>query len=265
MKELLYGFGSTAIATILLALILLAIESGYRLGQRQHATADDSLRDQTKAIEASILGLLSLLLGFTFTMALQHFDSRHHAMVAEANAIGTAYFRAGLLPESHGPRAEELLRAYVDVRLEAGEADLAQLHPFETLAGKTSQLQHQIWAEALASARKDPGPVTSGLFVQAVNDLMDAQVERNAALERHVPGYIIAMLIAVAVGGGFVTGYSAGLGGKRPALGTAALSLIVTLVVFMIADLDRPRRGLIQVGQSDLIELKAGMHTEPMH
>ncbi len=265
MKELLYGFGSTAIATILLALILLAIEAGYRSGRRHQATADDSLKDQTKAIDASILGLLSLLLGFTFTMALQHFDTRHHALVKEANAIGTAYFRAGLLPDPHGARAEQLLRDYVEVRLAAGEVDLTQSHPFQQLAGKTSRLQHELWAEALAAARKDPGPVTSGLYVQAVNDLMDAQVERNAALERHVPGYVIAMLMAVAVTGAFVMGYSAGLGGKRPALGTAALSLIITLVVFMIAELDRPRRGLIQVGQSDLIELQAGMSGAPEH
>ncbi|MEK6805039.1 MAG: hypothetical protein AABY95_00125 [Pseudomonadota bacterium] len=263
MDNLLYAFGSTTIAALLLALMMLAIEAGYRGGRRRRASADDSLRDQTKVIEASILGLLSLLLGFTFTMALQHYDARHHAMVSEANAIGTAWFRAGLLPDPHGARAAQRLRDYLDLRLQAGEANLTHSHPFAALAEKTAGLQHQLWAEATAAARKDPGPVTTGLFAQAVNDLMDAQVERNAALERHVPASAIALLIAVAVAGAFVAGYAAGLGGQRPALGTAALSVIIVLVVFMIADLDRPRRGLVQVGQQDLLDLRSALHAEP--
>lgn len=265
MSEWLYAFSSTCIATLLLALVLVALEAGYRFGRRNHAVADDSVKDQTKAIDASMLGLLSLLLGFTFTMALQHHDTRHHAMVAEANAIGTAVMRAQLLPAPHDQRSAQLLRSYVDVRLEAGDADLAQSHPFKELAQKTSRMQQELWAEALAAARKDPGPVTTGLYVQALGDLMDAQAERNAALERHIPEYIVALLLWVAIAGALVTGYSAGLGGARPAFGTAAFAVVVALVVFMIADLDRPRRGIIQVGQENLIELQAGMRGEAPH
>ncbi len=259
MRELLYGFSSTAIAAMLLGFILLAIEAGYRAGRRHCATVDESVKDQTKALDASILGLLSLLLGFTFTMALQHYDGRHHAMVAEANAIGTAWLRAGLLPGTHREAAEKVLREYVDARLAMGEVDLARSSPFEEVAARTSGLQRRLWAEALGAAREDPGPVTSGLFAQAVTDLMDAQAERNAALERHVPEYIVVLLMTVAIAGTFVMGYSAGLGGQRPAFGTAALAAIITLVVFMIADLDRPRRGLITVGHENLVELKAFM------
>jgi hypothetical protein len=224
--------------------------------------ADASVKDQTKAIDASILGLLSLLLGFTFTMALQHHDTRHHAMVAEANSIGTAILRAQLLPAPHDQRAAQLLRSYLDTRIEAGEVDLVRSHPFKEMAEKNSRLQQELWAEALDAARKDPGPVTTGLFAQALGDLMDKQAERNAALERHIPEYIIVLLLWVAIAGAIVTGYSAGLGGARPAFGTAAFSVIIALVVFMIADLDRPRRGIIQVGQENLIELRVGAPAE---
>lgn len=257
MKESLYALSSTGIATVLLALILVAIEVGYRLGRSNHATADESVKDQTKVIDASIHGLLSLLLGFAFTMALQHHDARHHAMVAEANSVGTAKMRAQLLMAPHDDRAAQLLGVYLETRIEAGELDLARSRPFEELAEKTSRLQQELWAEALGAARKDSGPVTTGLFAQALGDLMDKQAERNAALERHIPGYIFALLLWVAIAGALVTGYSAGLGGARPAFGTAAFSVIIALVVFMVADLDRPRRGMIHVGQENLIELRA--------
>jgi len=264
MREVLYGLSSAGIAMSLLVIILLTVEAGFRAGRRQHGGVEDSVKDQTKAVDASILGLLSLLLGFTFTMALQHFDARHHAMVKEANAIGTAHVRAALLPAPHDQNAAQLLRNYVDQRVLAGEVDLAQSHPFAQLAEKTSGLQRELWSEATAAARKDPGPVTTGLFAQAVNDLMDAQVERDAALERHVPEYILVLLMVVAIAGSLITGYSSGLAGRqRPTWAFGGLSIVIALVVFMIADLDRPRRGLIHVGQVELLQLKAGMEHGP--
>jgi len=264
MREVLYGVSSAGMAVLLLALVLLTVEVGFRVGRRQHGSVDDSVKDQTKAIDASILGLLSLLLGFTFTMALQHFDARHDAMVKEANAVGTAFTRAALLPAPHDQNAAQLLRNYLDQRLLAGEVDLAQSHPFAQLAEKTSSLQRGLWSEVVAAARKDPGPVTTGLFAQSVNDLMDAQVERNAALERHVPEYIIVLLMVVATAGTLITGYSSGLTGRqRPAWAIGGLAIAIALVVFMIADLDRPRRGLIHVGQTELLELKAGVEHGP--
>lgn len=261
--KVLYGLSSLALATWMLALMLLAIELGYRIGCGHRAAADESLKEQTRAIDAAIVGMLSLLLGFTFTMALQHYDARHHAMIEEANAIGTTWFRADLVPAPHGENARALLREYLDLRLQAGEADLTRAHPFEELAARTARLQEKVWAEAVGAARQDPGPVTAGLFAQAVNDMVDAQAERNAALERHVPEYIVLLLTAVGIASAFVTGYSAGLGGQRPAMGTAALSLLVALVVFMIADLDRPRRGLVQAGHENLIELRAAVNGVP--
>jgi hypothetical protein len=256
---MLYALASTTIAMVLLGLILIGIELGYRFGRSQSAATDASLKDKTQAIDSSILGMLSLLLGFTFTMALQHHDTRHHAMIEEANAIGTAWFRAELLPGDHAGRARTLLRDYLDLRLEAGELELAPARPFEALAADTLRLQRELWREAAAAVAKDPSPVRSGLFAQAVTDVMDAQAERNSAVRRHVPAYIIMLLMTVALASAVVTGYSAGLGGQRPAFGTAAWSVLVALVVFMIADLDRPRRGLAQVGQENLVELRAGM------
>ena len=97
--ELLYGYSSVAIVVVLLALILASNEAGYRFASRQSEKKDEGEKTQTNAIQAAMLGLLALLLGFTFTMALQRFDSRSQAVIDEANAIGTAYLRIDLLPD----------------------------------------------------------------------------------------------------------------------------------------------------------------------
>lgn len=99
MTGILYTWNSLALTGVLLALALVSGEIGYRIGRRGGRRVDRGTKSQTNAIQAAMLGLLALLLGFTFTMSLQRFDSRSQALVDETNAIGTTYLRAELLPE----------------------------------------------------------------------------------------------------------------------------------------------------------------------
>ena len=126
MDEILYDQSSILIAAVLLAAILAANETGYRLGRWQRARTDTGVRSQTSAIQAAMLGLLALLLGFTFTMALQRFDNRSQAVISEANAIGTAYLRTQLLPEEFREPARKLIADYVQLRIGASKLDLTQ-------------------------------------------------------------------------------------------------------------------------------------------
>ncbi len=126
MEELLYDQNSVLIAIALLAAILVANEVGYRLGRWNRAKADTGAKSQTNAIQAAMLGLLALLLGFTFTMALQRFDNRSQAVLNESNAIGTAYLRTQLLPEAQRETAKRMIADYVQLRIEANKVDLTQ-------------------------------------------------------------------------------------------------------------------------------------------
>src|SRR5262245_15814690 len=104
---------------ITVGLILLTVEAGFRAGRwrRQHAEREGET--PVSAIVAALLGLLAFLLAFTFGMAASRFDTRRELVLDEANAIGTTYLRAALLPEPHRKETRTLLRDYVDVRLEA--------------------------------------------------------------------------------------------------------------------------------------------------
>ena len=254
MEEVLYDQSSIVISGVLLAAVLAANELGYRLG-RWRSEADVGAKTQTNAIQSAMLGLLALLLGFTFAMALQRFDARSEAVLEEANAIGTAYLRTQLLPESQRQEAKAMIADYVGLRIAANKVDLTETHVRRAQLREVEKAQEALWAVALDAAATDPRPVTSGLFIQSLNDLIDSYGKRNAALRKHVPEVVLFLLFSVFLIAGAVLGYSGGLERGRPFLATLAMSLLIVLVIFIIIDLDRPRRGLIEVSQESMLDL----------
>lgn len=254
----MYALNSALIALFLFVLILAANEAGYRFG-RQSSPPDEGRKSQTSAIQAAMLGLLALLLGFTFTMALQRFDQRSETVIAEANAIGTAALRAELLPGGLASEARTLLAHYVDLRLRAADVDLAQQQQRREAHAAAGRLQQQLWTIALRASEADPRPTTTGLFIQAVNELIDAYGRRHAALQKHVPSVVFVLLFAVFIIAGAILGYAGGLMGSRPVVATVAMSMLIVLVIFLIIDLDRPRRGLIRVSQDSMLDVAASL------
>jgi len=255
----LYGYSTAAIVVVLLALILASNEAGYRFGSRQSERNDEGAKAQTNAIQAAMLGLLALLLGFTFTMALQRFDSRSQAVIDEANAIGTAYLRIDLLPEQPQRAARGLFREYVELRLRAGEVDLTQTESRRKAKSAVNELQEKLWSLALQASTLEPRPAISGLFIQSTNELIDAYSRRDAALKKHVPESVLLLLFAVFIIAGAVLGFAGGLAGARPLVATISMSVLIVLVIFVIIDLDRPRRGLIRVNQDTMLDLGAAL------
>lgn len=114
----------------------------------------------------------------------------------------------------------------------------------------------KIWAVGIQAARSDPNPVTTGLFIAALNELIDDRSVRFEIQNRHIPEVILFLLFFIFVMNGAIIGYTEGLGGKRAYIPTVLLTLLITLVVFLIIDLDRPRRGLITVKQDYILQLK---------
>lgn len=265
MSEVLYDQSSALIAAVLFASILLAVEAGYRIGRRIRATADstDAIRPQIGAIQAAVLGLLALLLGFTFSLALQRHDGRSVAVVDEANAIGTAILRAQLLPAELRDPVGALLREYLYVRIRAGRSDLASAAAREPLLRRAGEITAQLWEQARRAAEIDPGPVTSGLFIQSLNELIDAYGRRDAALARHVPEVVLLLLFLTFLMAGSILGYASGIERSRTAIPTLLMIGLIVILVFLIIDLDRPRRGLIQVSQKSLEDLHAAVQRPP--
>ncbi len=260
MKEFMYDIDSSVIAVVLFISMALVIEVGYRLGLRTQVSADSSFKAHVNAIAASLVGILALLLGFTFSLSLHRFDSRSEAVVDEANAIGTTYLRSQLLPISVRGDVQTLLREYLDLRVRASAVMLSDRAERELLVAKAIRTQTALWGYARQAAEQDPNPVTSGLFIQSLNELIDTFGKRDAALDRHVPEVVLLLLYGTFLMAGAIVGYSAGVAGHRASFVTYVMVALIVVLVFIILDLDRPRRGLIEVSQESLIGLQAAMN-----
>lgn len=259
----MYDLPSVAIAAVLFVTMGTVIEGGYRAGLRFEKRSTEQTKGHVSAIQGALLGILALLLGFTFSLALQRYDSRSEAVVKEANAIGTAYLRTRLLPEAARGPAREGLRRYVDLRVEAGAVNLAHDAERRQLVVRIGRAFDEVWDHATTVAREAPNPVTTGLYVQALNDMIDAFGERDAALERHVPEVVLFLLYGAFLMAGLIVGFTAGLSGHRTSFATYIMVGLIVLLVYIIIDLDRPRRGLIEVSQQPMIELQSSMHAGP--
>jgi len=174
------------------------------------------------------------MLAFTFSMAGSRFEDRRQAVVTEANAIGTAWLRTELLPEAYRADIRGQMSRYINLRVEAGRLDLTHSEEREELLRRTGEVIDGIWAQATAAAAEVPNPVTTGLFVQALNEMFDAFGSRDAALARHVPEMVLFLLYGTFLMTGSVMGFTAGLGGQRTSYSTYIMTGLIVILVFII-------------------------------
>ncbi|NNK16633.1 MAG: hypothetical protein HKP51_06990 [Sulfitobacter sp.] len=242
--DLMYDIPTPLIAVTLLAIMLGAMWVGYRIGWRRQSNETEETRTQTTAVQGSLLGLLALLLGFTFSLALSRHDARSASVVAEANSIGTAWLRTDFLEGSAKTRAKVALLKYTRLRVQAGEVSADQYRQRAIYTVQAEESFATVWAIAAAHAR-DPGGPAAVSLTNALNDMIDALASRNAALDRHVPEIVLIMLFVTFVLSGAMLGYSSGMNGSKPATPVYLMLTLIVLLVFLIVDLDRPRRGII--------------------
>ena len=257
MREVMYDKNSVLIAVILFVSMVVAIEVGARLGIRLSESVTKSLRSQVNSVQASLLGILALLLGFTFSQSLQRYDTRSAAVVEEANAIGTAYLRTDILPDEIREDSQALMGDYIANRIAAGAISLDRDDEREAIIEVGVQVQEALWQLAIHGASISDRPATMNLYLQSLNEMFDSNALRDAALSRHIPEPVLILLYSTFILTGLLVGYAAGVAGTRAPNGTYVLVALIVILVFIIIDLDRPRRGLIEVDQSSLVELRA--------
>src|SRR5690606_31610019 len=187
---------------------------------------------------------------------LQRYEDRSLTVVAEANAIGSAYLRAQLLPMEMQDEVQALLRQYLDVRIQEGRTDATEPALHETLLHQAKLMEAQLWSHAVRAAELDKNVVTSVLFIQSLNELIDTSSTRDAALNRQVPEIVLFLMFATIVLTTATLGYASGIAGHRVTLAAFTLVVLIALVVYLIIDLDRPRRGVIQVSHESMLSLQ---------
>jgi hypothetical protein len=250
--------GEILLVLMAFALFAIALEIGYRIGMRRHTDHDPPEETHANALNGATLGLLALLLGFTFAMAVSRYETRKQLMVAQANAIGTAELRARMLPVSASLKARDLLRQYLDSRLQYNAAgnDEAALQVAENRA---SDLENQLWVIAGAALADDPRSQPASLLTQALNDMFDLREKRRFALNDQVPAAVTVMLYAVAFTAMGLVAYSCGLNGRRRAPANLPFALLIAMVLTIILDVDNPRAGFVRVSQESLVRLQQSL------
>lgn len=244
----------------LLVAILLAvvIELGRQTGVWSHIDEDTHRKDQAVAIRDGLFVLVSLLLSLTLTMAVPRYNDRRSLLVEEAISIGTTSLRAGTLPQPYRDNARELLRHYVDARIDLDDAGLDTTR-FNEAAHRSKDIQARLWADAEAVSRTDRTAVTA-TYINSLNETIDLDDRRIAALENHIPvsvWFLILLVSAIAI-------FSRGLTLTRRYWFTLLLGPItIAIVVALVADLDTPSTGLLRLDQRAMQRLKAELSAEP--
>lgn len=237
----------------IMLVVLLSVEGGYRLG-RFRARRAHEMETPVGEMVASTLGLLAFILGFTFGLAASRFDAKRQLLVDEANAIGTTWLRAAMLP---GQRDEThlLLREYVAVRIDAITPEkLAQS------IRRSEELQKRLWDLAVPIARAHPGSVIVGLYVQSLNEVIDLHTKRlTAAVRNRIPFVIWAALYGISIFSFAAMGYHSGMTGASRSLVILVVAFTFSVVIALIADLDRSQEGVLRVDPQALIDLRQSM------
>lgn len=238
-----------ALYLITAGIILLSIEVGWRLGNYRRLHAKEEKKAPISAAVGATLGLLAFLLAFTFGMAATRYDTRKQNVLLEANAIGTTYLRADFLSEQRREEARSLLREYTALRA-GGLTAIMSSQGME----KTAALQNRLWAIG-ESEVGEKDTVSTGLFIQTLNDMIDLDEVRVTGLRNRIPDTIWLMLFMVAIFSMVAMGYEFGLAGARSWAVTILMVIVFTTVITLIADLDRSQSGLLQVSPQPLLDL----------
>jgi hypothetical protein len=243
----------------MVALTVAATALGYRAGRARKDTEDDRAYGVTTGLKASVFGLVALILGFTYSMTSSRFDERQRLVLDEANAIGTCYLRAGLLKPATTDGTRDALRRYTDLRIALFEQALdhdAVRRISQEMDGQLAGL----WAHVEQSARDDPDLTHHSSIVPAVNTMIDLSSTRAWMMRNHVPPSVLLMLGVCMVVSGALTGQSFGQVGRRSIGLWTIQNLVLAVVLFVVLDFDRPRRGLIKVNHQPLVELRSSLN-----
>lgn len=241
-----------------IALVLGAIEAGYRLGRAARRRSEDEKESPVSAIAGSILGLLAFMLAFTFGIVSDRYDTRRALVREEANAIGTAYLRSDFLPEADRGKAVVLFKDYVARRLAAAQSRDAER--VRQVLVDADQIQTQLWDMAVEHARQDMNSDVAALYVEALNEVIDIHALRLAVgWQARIPAGIWLVLSALILLGMLAIGYQTGIAGSRRSFSMAILAVSFSLVIGLIASLDRPDSGFITVSQQPLVNLQRSM------
>jgi hypothetical protein len=241
---------------VVIGMTVLGVITGRYL--RKHK---ETLREPFGVLQAALLGLVGLILAFGLSLAVGRYEQRRAAVVDEANAIGTTYLRAQTLAEPARSRTLALLPLYTDVTILLSREIPGSAEANRTIA-RSGLLQRRLWRVAGEALKAEPVASAERLYVDSLNSAFDSQDVRIAALNNRVPGPVLALEVLSAAAALALLGlYLAILG--RGTVTVVVAAVLVTFLLLVTFDLDRPTRGLIRVPNGPLVAVRASMVLPP--
>lgn len=233
------------------SLVVLALSVWIGTLLRNRKVIEDDLRKDLDIILTATLTLLGLIIGFSFSMAISRYDQRKNYEEAEANAIGTEYVRADLLPSPDAAKVRALLRDYLAQRVLFYQS--RDEHGLQKIDDLTARLQTELWSAVQLPAEAQPTPVI-GLAVSGMNDVLNSEGYTQAAWWNRIPIAAWALMMAIAICSNVLVGYAAHYV-KTGIIQLLILPLVLSISFLLIADIDSPRTGVIRVHPQNLISL----------
>jgi len=236
-------------AGLLLALLLTGLEAGRWIGK-----ALPRIAQPPDHLLSAMLGLLALLLGFTFSLALNRHEARRDLVIAEANAIGTTWLRVRLLDEPHRTTLQSQMRAYLSVRLDWSEVDADA-----NAMAATQAMQETLWTSLGKAVQDAPSSLLVRGLMDSMNESFDLAAARAAARSAHLPDRVLEVLILYMLVCALILGSVSSASDTRHRVAYGLLMLLLVLAFSLILDIDRSRSGGIQISQRPLEDLAASL------
>jgi hypothetical protein len=257
---MLFRWNGFVLVLGLLVVVVGATAAGVAAGRRfRHSR--ETFREPASAVQASLLGFIGLLLAFGLTMAVDRYEARRDAVVGEANALGTTWLRAQTLPEPERSESLVLLRSYADLRVDLSHIRTGT-HAFDAAESAAQDVQRELWGRAGTALEQAPTDTAPRLYLETLNELIDADTTRAAALSNRIPTLVVDLQIGGSALAMAAFGFYLGLLDRGVGTGLLAAVLIV-LILLVVLDLDRPTRGVVKVPDTPLANTRAAMVAEP--
>ncbi len=257
---LLYDLPTWLDGVSFVVVFLAVLEAGYRVGLRRRHLWKDAEAGGGHVVLTSMFALLGLILAFTYAFTVSRHEHRKQAVIAEANALGTAFLRAGLVDEPGRSELKKALLDYARTRIAPGvevtEATIREL------IQRSVQAQAKLWpaTEGIIQS-KPPGPLEVSV-VAAMNEVLDLHTTRISAVRDRLPPVVLWMELFIAAASLAVAGFNAGLSGRMSRWRMTTFTLVLTAVILVIIDFDMPERGFIRVNQEPLVTVIRDMEAD---
>ena len=259
--SLLYNIPIWVAGLIFIVVLVIALESGFRVGMKRRVHWKDADSGGGAVVLTSMFAVMGLVLAFTYASGVSRFDARKNAVIVEANALGTAFYRADLVAEPGRTELRTLLLDYA--RSRAFEPGTVNTNEDRRAVVKTTlEKLAEVWpATKRIVEQAQPGPIEASL-VAAVNNVIDAHTIRLAAFHDKLPAVVMWMLVIVCAASLAVAGYNAGIQGRMSRWRMSAFASVLTLLMLVILDFDRPNNGVVIVSHYSITAVIADMEAD---